>query len=107
MGVTLTTGGTAITGTLISGKTYFKELGAQFESISRSPDDVSLVLSNWASRYVALYEGEENAGAAIGFVHLRNVRFFAPGQAPQAMSTKVLWRGRLAAIDGFIVGEMS
>lgn len=51
-----------------------------------------------------LYTGESKS---VGYVHIRNARFFQPGGGgpiPQVSSS--WWRGRLSEVSGFVIGEM-
>lgn len=112
IGVTLTVGGSIVSGTLISGKTYFKELGEVLAGASQEEGDMQSVLgSSWA-KYSAIYEKPEDAPddwrpGPVGFIHLRNARYYAPGQGALPTNQGVLWRGKLSAVDAFSIGSFS
>jgi len=113
LGVTLTVAGGVISGTLIRGEKYFAEMSeAVRNATSSNLQDGTLedVATRWAS-YTEMYHRPKDADEdwlppSATFVHLRNARFYAPGQAlmPQ---TGVLWRGRLSAISGFFIGSFA
>lgn len=112
IGVTLTVGGAVVSGTLISGKTYFKELGEVLAGASQQEGDMQSVLGSSWSKYSAIYEKPEDApedwrAPPAGFIHLRDARYYAPGQGPLPSNQGVLWRGKLSAVDAFSVGSLS
>lgn len=112
IGVTLAVGGSIISGILVSGKTYFAELGETLKGASKSEGDMQSVLGEAWKGYTALYEKPEGAPddwvvPPAGYIHLRNARYFAPGQPPVPTNQGVLWRGKLSAVDGFSIGNLS
>lgn len=111
IGVTLTVGGAIVSGILISGRKYFEELGDTLASASQSDGDMQSVLGEAWKQYTAIYDEPENApddwqAPPAGFIHLRDARFYAPGQHP-IPSNGVLWRGKLSSVDGFSIGNFS
>lgn len=109
--ITLTVGGAYVTGMLISGKRYFEELGATLVNASRSPDDTAAILGEAWKGYTAIYEQPADAPEdwqppPVGFVHLRNARYIAPGQQAMPAKGQMLWRGKLSSIDGFSIGTI-
>ncbi|MUO27454.1 MULTISPECIES: gas vesicle accessory protein GvpU [Rhizobium/Agrobacterium group] len=112
IGVTLTVKGVIVSGMLVGGKKYFEELSKLMKISSQAPNDISDFLGNAWKEYTAIYEQPEGASedwqpAPIGYVHLMNARFYAPGQAPLPENQGVLWRGKLSSVDGFIIGNFS
>jgi len=109
MGVTLTVGGTTIGGLLISGKKYFEELSDSIGSLSKKDDDVESIMANGWRQYTQLYDVPEGAPDdwkpnPAGYIHLRDARVYAAGEQP-IPENGMLWRGRLAAVDGFALGS--
>jgi len=112
IGVTLTVNGVIVSGMLIGGKKYFEELSKTLKAASREPDDISNTLGDAWKQYTAIYEKPEGAPEdwkpnPVGYIHLMNARFFAPGQAPIPANQGVLWRGKLSSVDGFTIGNLS
>nr|WP_299241480.1 gas vesicle accessory protein GvpU [uncultured Halomonas sp.] len=109
MGVTLYVNGVVITGELISQKRYVEEIVSDFrgpmedafkehsssilESISRVGD-----MPNGS-------RGEEGEASEYEFVHLSGAQYFSGNNG--LPSNGKPWRGKLAAIDGFMLGRMS
>jgi hypothetical protein len=97
--ITVNVGGLLISGTLISGKRYLDEFlsGVMRDKIKNAINsDESLK--------------EEIQKAPIGkeaFIHLRDARFFLPGQKPvPGVGDGVLWRGRMDSVEGFFLGKL-
>lgn len=112
IGVTLTVGGAIVSGTLIKGRTYFEELGATLTAASQAEGDMQSVLGEAWKGYTAIYDKPAGAGddwqaPAATYIHLRDTRFFSPGNAPLPTNQGVLWRGKLSSIDGFSIGSLS
>jgi hypothetical protein len=109
--ITLTVGGAYVTGLLTSGKRYFEELGATVAAASKAPDDTAAVLGEAWKGYTAIYEKPADAPddwqpPPVGFVHLRNAYYVAPGQQAMPGNGPTLWRGKLSSIDGFSIGSI-
>lgn len=112
IGITLTVGGAIVSGMLISGKKYFEELGDTLAAASEAEGDMQSVIGNAWKQYTAIYDQPDDAPEdwqppAASFIHLRNAKFYAPGQPPIPSNRGVLWRGKLASIDGFSIGNFS
>jgi hypothetical protein len=109
IGVTLTIGGQVISGTVISGRRYFKELAEGFatSTVSKGMEGLRESLKSGFSQFADLYPKPEDADLSPKpkFIHLTNTKFVLgnklTGGGPQA-----LWRGKLAAVDGFTVGSL-
>ncbi len=124
IGVTLTVGGTFISGTLISPEDYFKELGSQLEEAlkrSGTSADHSRKIGEFVQsrgKYEPPSEEVEKAAAKAAFeagvfpisgtqrayIHLKNAYVLVPGEGKRVFRGG-LWRGRISAVEGFLVGE--
>ncbi|RKE49988.1 gas vesicle accessory protein GvpU [Sphingomonas sp. PP-CC-1A-547] len=110
IGLTLTVGGSVVSGLLISGKTYFKELKRFLtESSGQAGDLFATMADDFGELGPYIYDKPSDAAddwkpKPTGFVHLKDARFHAPGQRPMPTKTSFLWRGKLEAIDGFFIG---
>jgi hypothetical protein len=105
IGITLNVRGTAISGVLISGETYFNELAGQFSSSPQAglKDTFMKILKNNADRFQTSIE-EDKKNHTIRpphYIHLKNCCFMNAGS--DSSSKKLLWRGLISSIDGFSV----
>jgi len=111
IGVTLTVGGSVISGLLISGRSYFAELAKMLVSNSVSEDDIFAELADDLGGLGAeIYDKPTDAPddwqqSPITFIHLKGARFHAPGHAGIPLKDGFLWRGKLASIDAFSIGS--
>lgn len=105
--VTLLLGGTIVTGVLASKTSYFENFADELEQSFAAPSEA-------ASAYVDNFRGIAREYAARGetlaspprFIHLRDASIIVPGQAPIPENRKVWWRGRIAEVDGFMLGVL-
>jgi hypothetical protein len=110
--VTLSCGGILISGHLIGGARYLKLMGQLMEQ-AHNEDEMKSAMRQWMEHWSVVYDepgpsDEDDAFTVPGFIHLSNVKFFTPGQQPiPGQQNDVLWRGRLAAVDGFLWGTLS
>lgn len=108
---TLTVGGAIVSGTVISGATYFEELGNLLAAASAADGDMASLLGSQWKQYAAIYRKPDDApddwkSPPLGYIHLRKAHYFAPGQ-PSIPAGGMLWRGKLSSIDGFSIGGFS
>ncbi len=105
VGITLNVGGAVISGTMISGKTYFEKLSKLIGS-GTGDDRLRTVLSEAIAQNVAVYDDkEEDSEPAVSYIHLEDARCYYPnGNLPT--NEGVLWRGKLTSIDGFFMGNL-
>ena len=112
MGITVTVGGVLVSGTLIDGATYFKEAAKGFASATGNVPSVNEFLSQFAEAHSAMYEESEEekldlfAAKPASYIHLKDARFFTPGGF-MPNNQGLLWRGRLAAVEGFAFGNLT
>jgi hypothetical protein len=107
VGITLSIGGGLVSGILISHQQYFEELAADFSKPFEAfegpeAEHVKSLLLGFVSPPGA--PGER--APAHQFLHLRDARLHAAGGAP-IPSVGALWRGKIAAVDGFSMGGLS
>lgn len=113
IGLTVVAEGAIVSGTLIGGKQYFEELGAEIGKANYLGDDGTNVLKAIGDSWIALgqrYVKPADAPAdwtapEPGFLHLKNARVYIPGQPGMPSNHGVLWRGKLNAISGFSLGS--
>lgn len=105
IGITLVLGGTVLTGTLISGPTYFKAFSEAFAAAwpgdAQAKEDIreSLALPS------TMYGQGKTEAVGASFIHLKGATVRTPnGYLPES---GMLWRGRLTEVSGFMLGSIS
>jgi hypothetical protein len=110
-GITLAVGGAVISGQLISGKRFFEELATfVMSSGGNATDELKKALAESIKQWTVIYnqpEGtaDDSAPPVPTYIHLRNALWIYPDGRFLPANHGVLWRGKLAAIDGFCLGE--
>ena len=112
-GVTLLIGGCLVTGFLVSGESYFAAFGKDFASGIEDEENRGSLEASFASlgeKYAALREegdSEDDDPFQTVYLHMRDARFFTPGQGPVPTEGGVWWRGRISEVSGFNLGILS
>lgn len=110
-GVTLQVGGMLVTGTVISGAKYFDEFSDSFTGGLDERLELNETFQKLFTSYKSIYDVPPEESANVPppeYVHIRNARFFQPGQRGMPEANKgVLWRGRLREVGGFNLGSFS
>lgn len=116
IGVTLVVGGSLVTGLIIGGREYFREMGAALaratgsdpdagaEDFGRSVEDLYPTAPDEGDEARRKEEGQEPR-TRVKFIHLRNARVLHGTTMIPENFQGHLWRGRIAAVDGFMLGE--
>lgn len=101
-GITLMVGGEFITGTLIGGATYFNQFADTFANNWPS-DDREEMRKGYKARGNIFSDNVpiEN----LRFIHLSHAQVVRNGNFQPVPGC--LWRGKISAVDGFILGSMS
>lgn len=109
MGISLNVGGLVISGTLFTGEEYFKIFASDFSKGFEQFEEkeVSIIrksLETWGD----VYKNSEKINVDdVIYIHLKNAKFFVPGQKPIPSNAGVCWRGKISAVDGFTLGKLS
>lgn len=103
MGITLSVRGHLVSGLLISPQTYFALLAEQFaqpfaDAGSSDADGIRALVRGFDES-----SGKEDDPAAQ-YIHVRDARVYAGQQGPVSPAG-MLWRGKVAAVDGFSLGH--
>ena len=114
MPITLSVGGTLISGDLVSGESYFKgfadELGNAFEGGLKTPTgkEIATMLRQETAKIGEKYATTEFS-ERVGYVHLKGARIVQPGAQPLTIAPPLAgwWRIRLESVDGFTFGSIS
>lgn len=107
-GITLVVGGSVVSGRLVGGKKYFETFASEFSAAwnDESKESIYKAFAQHGDRYEQK-EGEEGKDIPPPqFIHLIDSRCFYPGnQLPN--NRGVLWRGKINAVSGFSLGQLS
>jgi hypothetical protein len=110
-GITLAVGGAMISGQLISGKRYFEELAAFTMSATADSEEVKAAIAKSIKACTVIYDKPEGVppddyiAPPPTYIHLRNALWIYPDGKALPTNRGVLWRGKLAAVDGFCLGQ--
>lgn len=106
--ITLNVGGFLASGILIGGKEYFENFGTDFAGMfppGESANNIKESIAQYGDIYTLDKYKQESK---IGYIHLKNARFFNTSGNPIPVSNKgVLWRGRIEEVSGFCLGLLS
>lgn len=109
--ITLNVGGLLISGELIGGEKYFNGFINDLK-MGGFPPGAADLFNKFGDIYNKPNEQEQDkqddeTTPLPQYIHLKNARIFHPGGSPIPANRRVWWRGRLEAIDGFILGTLS
>lgn len=99
--LTLFVGGATISGVLIGHKEYL-DVFTTHMATGWDEDEVRELKESFGLFDEPEVEKEDSA-QSLRYIHLRDAKVFAPGQQPLP-ANGLLWRGKLAAVDGFSYG---
>lgn len=105
IGVTVSAGGLLISGFVASGEQYFEEFAADVANSTDGSDEDREALRKAFAQPAERYRGGEPI--QIAYVHIRDARFYTPGNNGLPTNRGVWWRGRLSQIDGWNLGVLS
>lgn len=105
-GITLNVGGFLISGTLISGKSYFEGFGGDFASGCNNVKTAQSIKETFAKCGNIYKEDQENLPPPA-YIHLKDARFFNTSGRPIPGNRGVWWRGRISEVQGFVLGSLS
>lgn len=111
--ITCSVGGLLVSGELVSGQQYFEDFGKDLTKgfINSGIDignGIAEVLKKMGdSVYKNTSKEEETEPSEPSYIHLKNVKFFHPAGQPIPSNQGSWWRGRLQAVDGFVLGSLS
>jgi hypothetical protein len=104
VGITLSVGGSIISGKLISGHKYFEEFAADF--CKQIPNCTAESLTGFASLGDSYKSENTGESMPLRYIHLKDAKIFQSGETT-IPSSGILWRGKLDSIDGFFLGYLS
>ena len=106
-GITLNVSGFLISGTLIGGKAYFDGIGTEF-STGFEAQIAENIKESFAKYGENLYSNKEknDDNIPIGYIHLKDAKFYNTNGNPIPGNRGVWWRGRLNEVSGFMLGQL-
>jgi hypothetical protein len=110
-GITLSVGGASVTGLLISGRDYFTEIGSVIEqgnfhgAAETLRPVLALAYSQWSQVYPKIDTGHAEPIERSTYIHLRRARIVT-SDGKEMPPAGGLWRGKLSAVEGFMLGEL-
>lgn len=103
--ITLNVSGVMVSGNLISGKQYFEKSSDLCAKASSGDEKFTTDLRSFISSFGKVYDAAPPTTLdELVFIHLDDAQFHAPNQARRPNGGGALWRGKLAAVDGFFLG---
>lgn len=103
--ITLTVGGTLISGTLAGVRQFFNDLGAYFASPFESTmnsEELERTFKTIGDQCACVTPSEQTETPS--YIHLKNARFFDTSGRLMSGASGVWWRGRLSEVQGFSPG---
>lgn len=100
--IVLNVGGLLVSGELIGIKRYLEGFGEDLVNESKTTKKLFKDLGD--KIYSDLKKKPRQDLEKIHFIHLRNAKFYYPGQQPIPTNQGIWWRGRVEAIDAFSLG---
>ncbi|MCU7283269.1 hypothetical protein OC926_25890 [Pseudomonas peradeniyensis] len=101
--ISLHTPAGVVSGTAISHEKYFKTFAEQF--VGPWAGDAAGDLQSVIEGFGKPVPDEEDSNARLQYIHLKDARFFAPGQKSMP-NNGVLWRGKISSVCSFHLGQL-
>ncbi len=112
IGITLCVGGTLVSGSLIGGRAYFEGFAENVAAAATDAETAERARAFFRGP-AAMYRSEERRlrdvaadPEPLAYIHLEDARFFTVAGDPIPGNHGVYWRGKLSAVDGFVLGTM-
>lgn len=102
----LTVGGVLVAGELIAKDNWFDQQFGPAESAEPVIREHSVAGDSSEDSRVPSPQTEEADEDERKYIHLRNAKFYQSGNVIPGEGSGFFWRGRLAAVDGFMLGSL-
>jgi len=109
IGITLSVKGVIISGICISALEYLDEISSGMNA-TLGPDYAEIVdaiIAGSKENYPSPEDIMAKGHISRGYIHLKDACYFTPGKKPMPSTGGMLWRGKVAAVDGFSLGTFS
>jgi hypothetical protein len=103
--IILTVGGVLIAGELIGKDMWFDQQFGPVEP-EESRIEAASVTGGESEESPGPNQFDEPTNAEKEYIHLRNAKFYQSGNVIPGAGNGFFWRGRLAAVDGFMLGSL-
>ncbi len=104
--VTLHVGGLVVTGQIIPYTEYYSALSDNMEAASTDPAVRAIAAGFRSAAEVIKSEvAEDDEEVIYTYIHLAEARFMSP-TGDFIPEPGVVWRGKLSAVDGYIIGRI-
>ncbi len=103
--ITLTVGGTLISGTLTGVRQFFSDLGAYFASpfeTEMNTEELKTTFKTIGDQCECVTPSEQTETPS--YIHLKNARFYDSSGSLLSDAIGTWWRGRLSEVQGFSPG---
>ena len=118
-GVTLTIGGTTVSGRIASIADYYDNFADEIEpTFSFGPEITETMAKQYRDAVVGPYReaahemrerwesDEPPRDERPHHIHLKDALILTPGHPAMPSNRRIWWRGRIGQVDGFILGKM-
>jgi hypothetical protein len=109
MGITLQVSGLLVSGKLVSGARYFEGIASDFaHGLAAHPQVAKSLRQSFEEFGKLIYEGDAATSARPlpHYIHLTDTKFFSTAGDPIPAGKGVWWRGRIAEVGGFTLGQL-
>jgi hypothetical protein len=117
IGITLQVSGMLVSGSLVSGKSYFEGFASDFASPFTDPEiaasikdpEIAASIKESFASYGEVYKtaADDTARRPLPqFIHIKGARFFNTSGNPIPGNMGVWWRGRICEVGGFSLGSL-
>lgn len=106
IGITLSIGGTLVSGELVSHKIYFDQFSEDFSSAFKKYEGVDTEELKVGIQNFNREPAEDQPQPALQYLHLKNARVYTSSATP-VIGKGQLWRGKISSVDGFTLGSIT
>lgn len=106
LSATLTVGGSVVSGMMIGVTEYYDRLADAWQEMIPGGEEVAKVYRSLSADASEKINNDDLRPDEPSFVHMKDAQYLSPtGLVPTA--PMLLWRGRIANVDGFSLGRLS
>lgn len=107
MDVSLTVGGSIVSGVLISHEQYFEATSEQLsEAFKRTSEDAAETMKKLILSFLPEPRTPDEPQTTPQYIHLADARIYS-GSSGAITSNGKHWRGKVSAVEGFTFGRLS
>jgi len=106
IGITLSVGGSLVSGQLITHGAYFEQLSKDFSEAFRKFEGVDVEELQSAIQTFDSPPQDDDPQPAMQYLHLKDAKVYTSSSTP-VLSGGQLWRGKISSVDGFTLGTIT